>query len=67
MELFIDCCVLKANTENVRNTDSKPTGGTGEGPQMRTEDTVYTAGTNDAPNIERSYRDVVTSGGELTS
>ena len=59
--------LLKPDGENVRSTDSEPTISLGEGPLMRSEDTISAVRTNDAPNLGRSYRDVVTSGGELTS
>ena len=59
--------VLKPDGEIVRSTDSEPTISLGEEPLMRSEDTISAVRTNDAPNLGRSYRDVVTSGGELTS
>ena len=58
--------VLKPDVENVKSQDSEPTIGREEGAQTRTEDTVSVVGANDAANLTRSYRDVVTSGEELT-
>ena len=49
--------VLKPDVENVRSQDSEPTRSREEGAQTRTEDTVSVAGTNDAANLTRSYRD----------
>ena len=54
--------VLKPDVENVRSKDLEPTISPEEGPLTRTEDTVSAVGTNDAANLTRSYRDVVTSG-----
>ena len=58
--------MLKPDVENVKSQDSEPTIGREEGAQTRTEDTVSVVGANDAANLTRSYRDVVTSGEELT-
>ena len=58
--------VLKPDVENVKSQDSEPTIGREEGAQTRTDDTVSVVGANDAANLTRSYRDVVTSGEELT-
>ena len=58
--------MLKPDVENVSSKDSEPTISREEGAQTRTEDTVSVAGTTDAANLTRSYRDVVTSGEELT-
>ena len=37
-----------------------------EDQQVRAADTVRGAGANEAYTVERSYRDIVMSGGELT-
>ena len=58
---------MKPDVENVRSKDSEPTISPEEGALTRTEDTVSAVGTKDAANLTRSYRDVVTSGEELTS
>ena len=53
--------------ENVRTPDTEPANDLVDGQQVRTADTVTRVGDNDAPTVERSYVDVVMSGGELIS
>ena len=59
--------VLKPDVESVRSTDTEATISRGEGSLMKFVDTVSAVGTNDAPKIRRSYRDVVMSGEDRPS
>ena len=57
--------VLK--TEKVRTTDTEPINDLKDDQQAKTADTVSGPGANEAYTVERSYRDIVMSGGgELT-
>ena len=59
--------LLKPDVENVRNTDTEATISREEGTVTKREDTVSAVGTNDAPKIRCSYRDVVMSGEDRPS